>query len=182
MRQAHYDQEQTRRIRDFVAGIALFYRDTTLKNSTLASYQPGVLMREPTFCDATYKRGCPLGPVRYLIMSPNARCFGQLSAHPEWGLCVWSPGSFFKVIGKVTLQTVTQVALLEIPSDLLDVFGNDRVCELELDLAELAEADLRECIQLPRLPELDNPFWLDRLRDPIGVANDGSVFALGRSS
>ena len=76
---------------------APLFRDTMLPEGILKKYKVGLFLREPTFCDATYKLGGFVAPHRFLIISSNARCLDEISPSP-WGLCVWQTGRVFKVI------------------------------------------------------------------------------------
>jgi len=153
----------------------VFYRDTTLSNDVLAMYQVGTLFQEPAFCDATFKRGGMLAPHRYQIVSSSARSLGALSANPQWGLCVWNPGCYFKVIDKTRIGEHVQITLLEIPQDLLSYFQTDMFISIEKDMASQSVNDFKEAINLPILEELNSREWLDRLIDPLGI-NDKLEF------
>lgn len=78
-----------------------FVRDTTLPDTVLAKYKVGVLLREPTYCDASHKLGGFIAPHRFLIFSSQARSLDELAPQP-WGLCVWQRGRVFKVINRLT--------------------------------------------------------------------------------
>jgi hypothetical protein len=153
-----------------------FYRDTTLPNAVLDMYETGIIFQEPTFCDATYKRSGLLAPHRYQIISSNARDLGPLSANPQWGLCLWSAGRYFKVIDKTSIGEYSQVTLLEIAEDLLPYFRTNTFAHIEKDLAAQSIADFKEAINLPVLSELNTKDWLDRTAHPLGVSDELKFF------
>ncbi|HKJ37150.1 MAG TPA: hypothetical protein VJ972_00105 [Anaerolineales bacterium] len=154
----------------------VFYRDTTLPISVLKMYQVGIIFQEPTFCDATYKRSGMLAPHRYQIISSHARDLGPLSANPQWGLCIWSAGRYFKVIDNTRLGEYTQTTLLEIAEDLILYFRTNKFAYIEKDLAEQSVTDFKEAMQLPILPELNTKSWLDRLSNPLGISDELTFF------
>jgi hypothetical protein len=139
-------------------------------------YRVGVLFREPTFCDATYKFGGFAAPHRYLIISANARCIDALSVHPEWGLCIWPTGRIFKVIGTNQEASRTQTTLLEIPEELRPEFTTGSLSSLERTFANRAVQEFDAALQLPVLPEHATRLWLDRLEFPLGVDDSGQFF------
>ena len=138
-------------------------------------YQVGVLFQEPAFCDATFKRCGMLAPHRYQIISSSARSLGPLSANPQWGLCVWQPGRYFKVIDKTSIGKYLQITLLEIPEGLLPYFRTDMFASIEKDMASQAVDDFKEAVNFPVLDELNFRDWLDRLTNPLGI-NDKFEF------
>jgi hypothetical protein len=65
---------------------AAFFRDADLPPEVSSRYKVGLLLREPTFCDASHKFGGFLARHRYLIISANARCVDELVQDCDWGL------------------------------------------------------------------------------------------------
>lgn len=171
-----YTQEKLQqRIIEAFDNSGVFYRDTTLSNEILDMYQAGTIFQEPAFCDATFKRGGMLAPHRYQIVSSSARSLGELSANPQWGLCVLQHGCYFKVIDKTRIGKYVQITLLEIPQDLLPYFRTNMFISIEKDLASQGIDDFKEAVNLPAPDELNNRDWLDRLIDPLGI-NDKLEF------
>ena len=158
------------------AECSAFYRDTELSPAIWSMYRVGVLFREPTFCDATYKFGGFAAPHRYLIFSANARCVDAISQHPEWGLCLWQPGRIFKVIGVHRKAAHRQVTLLEIPAELRPAFTTRSLSKLERALVREAVRQFEEALRWPVLPEHNTRLWLDRLAFPLGVDDGGHFF------
>jgi hypothetical protein len=131
------------------------------------------LFREPTYCDATYKFGGLAAPHRYLIVSANAKCIDAFSQHPEWGLCLWQPGSIFKVIGVHSTGGFSQVTLLEVPEALREEFTTAHLSEMEVHFAYQAAERFRAALDSPVLPEHQTHLWLDRLKLPVGIDDSG---------
>lgn len=153
-----------------------FYRDTTLSLRVLDMYRVGILFREPTFCDATYKFGGFAAQHRYLIISQNARSLDVFSQHPEWGLCIWPSGRIFKVIGKHQSAAYVQITLLEIPEKMRTDFTKPSLNALEKSFAYHAKQQFDLAFQTPVLPEHQTHLWLDRLKSPVGVDDAGHFF------
>lgn len=153
-----------------------FYRDTTLSESVLAKYRVGLLLREPTFCDASYKFGGFAAPHRYLIISANARCVDDLAENPNRGHCLWMTGSIFKVIGLCSEGRNIQITLLEIPEELKTQFITPSLSEMEQVFADLALKQFQDALHIPPDRELASAGWLDRLTYPVGVSDDGGYF------
>jgi hypothetical protein len=164
------------RLNDEFGESGVFYRDTTLPDGVLNMYETGVIFQEPTFCDATYKRSGMLAPHRYQIVSSHARDLGPLSANPQWGLCLWSAGRYFKVIDNTTIGEYSQVTLLEIVEDLVPYFRTNTFAFIEKDMAEQSVTDFKESMQLPILTELNTREWLDRTAHPLGISDELKFF------
>jgi hypothetical protein len=171
------NREETEEFEEAFGSLCPFYRDTHLAEEVLAMYEVGTILREPTFCDTSYKRGGFVAPHRFVILSNTAKCIDDFSEHPEWGLCVWPTGRLFKVIDKVSSDGLTQITLLEIPENLLPTFQSQpKGFSFEANLVEQARMDIEETRKMPPLPELDTDLWRDRLTYPIGIDSHGKPF------
>jgi hypothetical protein len=159
---------------------AAFYRDTTLPPGVLDLYETGILFRDPTLCDATYKFGGFAAPHRYLIVSASATCLDRLSPGPEWGLCVWLPGRIFKVLGVHRGDPFSQTTLLEVPETMREAFTTARLSEMEESFAGQAARQFEAAHEAPVLPVHANRAWLDRLAYPLGVNDQGRFFEAWR--
>jgi len=162
--------------RETFAECAAFYRDTVLKPDVLDLYQVGILFREPTYCDCTYKFGGFAGPHRYLIISSSLKCLDAYSQHPEWGLCIGPRNRVFKVIGRQERGGKAQVTLLEIPEDLVGEFTTRTLSEMEAAFAEQAAESFEAALDTPPLAEHSTRIWLERLECPVGVDDNGHFF------
>ncbi len=158
------------------AECSAFYRDTMLPSEVLSMYRVGLLFREPTFCDATYKFGGFAAPHRYLIISAHARNINALSQHPEWGLCIWQIGRIFKVIGVHQNGPNSQVTLLDVPEKYRAEFAGPNLHAMEIAFANQAAQQFEAALQLPVRPEHQTRLWLDRLKYPVGVDEEGRFY------
>lgn len=153
-----------------------FYRDTTLAPGVRDLYRVGILFREPTLCDATYKFGGFAAPHRYLIVSAGATCLDRLSPDSAWGQCVWLPGRIFKVIGVHREGGHSQTSLLEVPESRRESFTTAEPSAMEASFAEQAAALFESALRAPVLAAHADRHWLDRLRYPLGVNDAGRFF------
>ena len=160
----------------------MFSRDTTLPPHVLSLYEVGILFRERTFCDATYKFGGLAAAHRYLIIAANATFIDEWSAHPEWGLCIWPTGQIFKVIGHERSGPHAQITLLAIPEDARVELTTPLLSDWELDLSRQAARAFQAALKIPPLPEHSTQLWLSRLKCPVGVDGSGKFFECWRYS
>jgi hypothetical protein len=119
-------------------------RDTTLNEDILPKYKVGLFLREPTFCDATYKIGGFVAPHRFLLISSNAKCLDEVAPNP-WGLCLWERGRVFKIIDRCSATGLIQFTLLEIPDRFLEWFCNPFL-KSSLSCGSLAARRKEQCL------------------------------------
>lgn len=167
-------------LRRLVEHAGPFARDSTLSPQILEGFQVGRVLREPTFCDASFRVAGLVAPHRFLIISAEAQALPESGEQddPRRGLCIWRPDSYFKVIDRTAAGEKLQVALLQIPDDLLPYFRSPELGMIERKFAELARECFTECLGEPAIPELDNDGWRDRLSYPVGLDDDGRPWPL----
>lgn len=153
-----------------------YYRDTFLSTEVFSLYKIGMIFREPTFCDATSKFGGFAASHRYLIISANARYFGDFDQRPEWSMCVWQPGSIFKVIGINQKFDQGQITLLEVPEAYRSQLTTKHLSEMERFYANQAETKFHSALLLDAVPAHKTSDWLKRLKLPVGVDDNGLFF------
>ena len=165
--------------------ITAYLRDTDLPEGYLQRYQPGLIFREPTLCDASCKPGGFAAKHRFVLISANGRRLGDVfgNANPalDAGLTVWSPGTLWKVLAqhrvqdpeKGRLDTPAQITLLEVPPLALHAFNCAALTTLEKDIVDYAEQLLVLNVQNPPLEAHLHPEWMARTRHPLGIGEDG---------
>lgn len=159
-------------------GIAIFYRDNDLPDAIMEMYRPGLILRELGFTDASFQRGGFVGKNRFLIASAFATDLSHVGAAiPEQGLAVMQNGSYFKVLEMQERGGRKQVALLQVPAELVDFFDTDEFSPMEKQLIEIARAEFEELVDAEPVAALTDRSWLDRLTSPIGISDDGEFFA-----
>jgi tetratricopeptide (TPR) repeat protein len=154
-----------------------FFRDTTLPEAVLGRYRVGVLLREPTYCDASHRAGGFVAPHRYVIFSSHAKSLHALEPEP-WGLCAWAPSRRLKVIDVVGDGEHTQITLLEIPEHLLEWFATPGPNPIEQSFAGHGRELFAQLRAAAPVPILDTDHWRDRLVFPVGVDDQGWPYPL----
>jgi hypothetical protein len=147
-----------------------YVRDVDLPDGYLRRYRPGLIFREPTFCDVSEhcKEGLAAKP-RYFLLSGNARhvdsFFAGMSGSPGTGLCMFAPGTLWKVLA--------QIALLETPPVALHAFNCQALSGLEQGLADKAAEQFAQALQSPAMDACKGADWRERLQHPLGINDDG---------
>ena len=154
-----------------------FFRDAALPDAVSDRYHVGVMLREPTFCDASYRPGGFIAPHRYLIFSSSARSLEAFDTQ-GWGLCIWARDRRLKVIDRRTDGERTQTTLLEIPSHLLGWFASSEPNAIEQAYADHGRELFEQHSRAAPVPELDTDAWRDRLTLPVGIDDQGRPFSL----
>jgi N-glycosidase YbiA len=158
--------------------INVYVRDVDLPDGYLERYHVGLIFREPTFCDASEhsKQGLA-AKHRYFLLSSHAKhldaLFGGKSGSPGTGLSIFPPDTFWKVLAVNEAADHAQITLLEIPSQAVHAFEGQRLSPLLQGLADQAAERFTQALQLPVLEACKSPDWLDRLRHPLGIRDDG---------
>ncbi|MEJ7847156.1 MAG: hypothetical protein WKF92_03590 [Pyrinomonadaceae bacterium] len=158
--------------------ISFFYRDNDLGDEFINMYYRGLIVRELGFVDASFRSGGLAARHRFLIASSQAVNLSDLPpAIPEQGLVVIKNGSFFKVLDVFERENRKQITLLHIPEELVAFFstGNE-LSDIELQIAEAARTDFDKQFYHPPADALKRADWLNRLKDPIGISDDGKYF------
>ena len=159
-------------------GLTMFVRDANLPEHIAAAYQPGMILREKAFVDASARVMGMVTTHRYAILSNHMANLSQFEHGTNWGLHVANCGSRFKVLGTHTHCGKTAIFLLHLPDD--DSWTLFRNAEIDLDKQLLADCIQRfegKCL-FPPVPELATEQWLDRCRFPVGLDDSGNPFPL----
>ncbi|MEV4139867.1 CHAT domain-containing tetratricopeptide repeat protein [Dactylosporangium sp. NPDC049742] len=154
-----------------------YFRDTTLARGVLEMNRPGILLREPTYCDASRLPGGFVAPHRYLIFSANARTLGG-DTPDDWGLRLWPRGRIFKVIDRIIDQQRAQITLLEIPEHLVNLFLDMQPNGIELTYVQHGRDLFYELHNAPPVAGLDSDAWRDRLVYPVGIDDAHKYFPM----
>ena len=155
-------------------GLTLFYRDTEFNFNLQNPYKVGQIIMEKGFTDMTYKAGGVISNLRYLIASSFGKDLSAISVG-NFGLTVLLPGSYFKVLDIYVIDDKTQIFLLNIPSDGIEIFKTS-TSNIEEDLVIKARGSFDKYYGADPIPELQSKEWLDRISFPLGMTNDGELF------
>ena len=156
-----------------------YVRDVDLPDGYLEQYRPGLIFREPTFCDVSeHSKEGLAAKHRYFLLSGNARhvdsFFGGMSGSPGTGLCMFAPNTLWKVLAVHRAEGCAQITLLEIPPVALHAFNCQALTVLEQGLADEVAEQFAQALQRPALDACKGADWLARLKHPLGIENDGA--------
>ncbi|MFH6986185.1 hypothetical protein ACHRVW_00430 [Flavobacterium collinsii] len=171
---------KNKRIKDILdetfSDLKLFYRDTTLNNNLLASYQVGQILKEKDFTDMSFIGGGLSGNCRYLIASASARDLSKFNPDSaKNGHALLDDNSFFKVLDIYKISDKTQIFLLNIPGNSLPLF-KDSTSNLEEEITEKAKQKFANKINSPLIPELQTENWKEKTKAPIGMSSTGELY------
>ncbi|CAA9196378.1 hypothetical protein [Flavobacterium collinsii] len=171
---------KNKRIKDILdetfSDLKLFYRDTTLNNNLLASYQVGQILKEKDFTDMSFIGGGLSGNCRYLIASASARDLSKFNPDSaKNGHALLDDNSFFKVLDIYKISDKTQIFLLNIPGNSLPLFKNS-TSNLEEEITEKAKQKFVNKINSPLIPELQTENWKEKTKAPIGMSSTGELY------
>ena len=158
------------------SGLTFFYRDTELSNHLRGLYQVGQILLERGITDMTWKGGGFCTNFRYLIASSFGKDLSMFNPDAsKFGLIVLTFNSYFKVLDIYERNGKTQVFLLNIPEEAIEVFKSAKT-NIEEEIIAKARQSFNEKIDSEPLPVLKNAAWLDRTSFPIGMSDEGEFF------
>jgi hypothetical protein len=156
--------------------IALFHRDTDLPAALLEKYQVGQILMERGFTDMSYKASGLAKPVRFAILSNDAKDLSKINPDvAKYGFVVLENNSFFKVIDIYKAGDNTQVLLLHFPAYGAAVMRFIST-EIEKEIIPQVQKMFDESIGKEALPELKEEEWLNRTSFPVGMTDGGEFF------
>ena len=165
------------RLKAFLTANRFHYRDADLAPAAIEQYRVGLLFRERTLCDATYKFGGLAGTTRFLVISAQAMNVDAMSSHPEWGLCLLPANALFKVIDIHREGGKSQITVLHVPADFEPFFRSDEAQRFESLLVPQTRQDFADALRQAPLSELMTSDWRERTAWPLGTDNEGRLVA-----
>lgn len=124
----------------------------------------------------TYKGGGLQRNVRYLIASAFGKDLSMLDPNAaQLGHIMLTSGSFFKVLDIYKIGDKTQVLLLNIPEDSVDIFKSAST-NIEEDIVTKARQRFEQLANAGPVNELQSPQWVARTKLPIGMNENGELF------
>ena len=170
-------------VNDILPGLTNYVRDVNLPASVARLYEPGAIVREPGFTDATSRVGGMSTTHRFSILSNHMADLGEITGDEQaraWGLNVAQAGSRFLVLDVYESGGKTKILMLHLPED-------ERWRLFERATFNVIEDFIPGCRErfdakkdLDPIPELDDK-WLARCQNPVGVDGEGSAFAVESS-
>jgi len=173
-----FDEKFIEEIGDMVfKGASFSYRDTHLSENMVAKYKTGMVIMEKGFLDSSSKgEGMSYNSnLRYLVISSQNKTMPSM--FQDFGLCMISSGSYFKVIDIINKESKTQVTLLHIPREAVDLFSKYTTNYEEFIIQQSRENFLAK-ITLNPVPELEDEEWIERTKPPLGMDDEGNFFEL----
>ena len=119
-----FDEKFNEKVGDLVfKGATFSYRDTNISSAIIAKYTKGMVIMEKGFVDSSSMGGgLPSNSnLRYLVVSSQNK--SMPSMFQNFGLCMISNGSYFKVIDVFNKENKTQITLLHIPQEAIEFFS-----------------------------------------------------------
>lgn len=155
-------------------GASRYVRDVNLKEELAGKYEPGQIIRERAFVDASNRIGGMATTHRYLILSGYMADLSGFEKGTNWGLHTANRDSKFKVVDIYTVEGKTQILLLQLPEGFEGVFENKT--EVEEEFIERERRNFEDDLKKEVIDELAGEMWLERCSFPIGMSDDGELF------
>lgn len=161
------------------AKLAPFVRDANLEAGFADKYIPGMVIREPSFTDVSYKIGGMVASHRYFILSNHMADLAEYDKDTNWGLCIAQRNSRYKVLGTHSVNGKTGIFLVHLPyeNNLWKII-NEASISMEASLLEKSIRLFERTYNAPPIPELTTKEWLERCAYPLGFDNAGKPFPL----
>jgi hypothetical protein len=158
------------------AGLAFFYRDTNLPEALIEKYQAGQILKERAFTDVSYKGGGLTTNLRYLIASAFGKDLSAIDpGAAQRGHIVLTAGALFKVLDVYSIGGKTQVLLLHIPENAVEVFKTTST-NIEQDIVQKARQRFEQLADAPPVEALQTPEWSKRTQLPVGMNEQGAFY------
>lgn len=163
-------------INDILPGLTMYVRDVNLPPEFATKYEPGMIIREKGFTDASNRVMGMITTHRYAILSNHMRDLREFEHGTNWGLFVAKSDAHFKVLDIYIYQDKTQILLLHLPDDeRWSLFENIKI-SIEDELISDSRKRFEDKCMAEVIPELATDVWLDRCKFPIGMSDEGEFF------
>jgi len=161
---------------DTFAGCTMFYRDTNLDESLIVKYQQNQILLERGFTDMSFKGGGLNQNLRYLIASSKGKNVSAINPQSEkFGHILLQSNSYFKVLDIYTIEDKTQIMLLNISEESIELFQAS-TSNIEKQVIDKGRESFIAKISTESIPELDTAEWRERTKYPIGMSDTGEFF------
>ncbi|WP_332522270.1 hypothetical protein [Gordonibacter sp.] len=165
-------------INDMIPGLTNYVQDINLQSEIAQMYQPGQILREKAFVEASSRVMGMATSHRFSILSNHMADFSAFEHGTNWGLHVAGTESHFLILDVFTYQEKTQITLLHLLNDeRWRLFAN-----ASFDMPGLTVEDIRARFEAKCnaavIPELDTDTWRERCDFPIGISPEGSFWPL----
>lgn len=159
-------------------GLAIYVRDVNLPPQLAEKYTPGLIIREKAFTDASDRVMGMVTTHRYLILSNHMANLSAMEKGKNWGLHVAKTDSHFKVLGTHVYKGKTAIVLLHLPYDETWRVYKNYSFSMDETVYKMAIDRFEKKCEMPPIAELSTPEWLERCAFPLGMSDDGTLWAL----
>jgi hypothetical protein len=157
-------------------GLAFLYRDADLSSELISRYRAGQIIHERGFTDTSRMAGGINTNLRYLIASSQGRDLSMFDPDAgKFGLIVIAAGSYFKVLDVYVKNGKTQILLLHIPEDGVELFAS-ATTNVEQQVVGKARQSFDDKILAEPVAALLDGEWKERTQFPIGMDDEGNFF------
>ncbi|MDO5475872.1 MAG: DUF4357 domain-containing protein [Eubacteriales bacterium] len=163
-------------INELLPGLTMFIRDVNLNEQCLAAYQPGTILMERGFTDASSRIMGMKTNHRITILSNHMADCRDLEGNTGWGLFIANHGAHYKVLDVYKYRGKTQILLLHLPDDERWKLFKTIVLSLEENLIADSRKRFENKCMLEVVPELSTENWLSRCSHPIGMDDHGNLY------
>ncbi|MDR1576959.1 MAG: hypothetical protein LBT86_01840 [Deltaproteobacteria bacterium] len=156
--------------------MGFFVRDTEVTPEFSAKYQPGLIFREKGVTYASNRIGGPTANHRFAIFSNH-----MMKKDPDpqnYGLCLATKGSVFKVIGRHDHEKGSWIVLLHLLGENYWKVFQDFNSPVDDGMVRSCVDLLSEQANKPPIPELLAEEWVDSCKYPMGLDERGEFFPL----
>lgn len=164
-------------------GLTMYYRDSHLPKELVEKYRVGSIIRSKTFVDVSGYAAKPTKNTRFIFASSKAAPLYKVNpATAKYQFHAISCESYFKILDVYEAYGVTQVFLMHIPAQAINVMKailikiGDR--NIESEIIEKARKSLHDKWILPIADNLEDADWVHRTSFPIGLDNKNEFFPL----
>ena len=165
-------------INEIFPGLTMYVRDVDLAPQVAAKYEPGMIIMERGFTDASCRVMGMVTSYRFAILSNHMADLSQYEHGTDWGLHVARLNAHFKVLDVYSFQGRTQILLLHLPDDNRWRLFENVNFSIEAQLIEDSRKRFENKSVLEAVPELATEEWLKRCSSPLGMSESGEFFDL----
>lgn len=173
-----YIKKMEQVINKTIPGLTMFVRDVNLPDDIARKYEPGRIITEKAYVDASHRVMGMITTHRFAILSNHMASFESYEHGTNWGLCVANRDSRFKVMAQHEYSGKTLILLLHLPDDEDWKMFKNVVINIEEDMIVSSIERFENKCTLEAIPELSTQEWLERCSFPIGLDNEGNFFEL----
>ena len=163
---------------DTFSGLTMFYRDADLSQELISKYEVDKTIMERGFTDvSSFAEG--LGKrLRYAIATSKASYLGQVNPDvAKYQFHVISAPSFYRVMDIYKIGEQTQILLLHFDEKYLDILMRTKT-NFDEKIIGMARDSFDKKIQMHPNTTLNDNFWTERTKHPIGMSDTGDFFPL----